>query len=67
MQLELEKAGGIPAGVNNYIAQIDRSNMTDAEYISRELDYNELFSLFVSKRKIRLLRHLYNLPAEQFK
>jgi hypothetical protein len=67
MQLELEKAGGVPAGVNNYIAQIERSNMTDAEYISRELDYNELFSLFVFRRKIRLLRHLYNLPAEQFK
>lgn len=64
MQLELDKAGGPPVAD---VSQIDRSNLTDAEYISRELDYNEMFCLFVSKRKIRLLRYLFNLPAQQFK
>ena len=64
MQLELDKAGGPPVAD---VSQIDRSNLTDAEYISHELDYNEMFCLFVSKRKIRLLRYLFNLPAQQFK
>jgi len=49
------------------VQELDRQNMTDAEYISRELDYNELFGLFVMRRKIRLLRYLFSLPAEQFK
>ncbi len=44
MQLELDKAGGPPVAD---VSQIDRSNLTDAEYISDELDYNEIFGLFV--------------------
>jgi hypothetical protein len=35
--------------------------------LSIELDYNEIFSCFVAKRKIRLLRHLFSLPPEHWK
>jgi hypothetical protein len=35
--------------------------------LSIELDYNELFSCFVKKRKIRLLRHLFSLSTAHWK
>jgi hypothetical protein len=32
-----------------------------------ELNYNQLFTHFASKRKITLLRYLFTLPSTQFK
>lgn len=40
MQLELDNAGGRPVAAQNYLKSINRGEMSDAEYISSELDYN---------------------------
>jgi hypothetical protein len=60
MQNEVEKIGGIP---------VERVNQqpTEREKICMELDYTQLFSLFVVKRKISLLRYLFSLPQHLFK
>ena len=46
--------------VANSARDIERSALTDYETLWLELDYKELFSLFVVKRKIGLLRFLFS-------
>jgi hypothetical protein len=48
------------------VKAIERSALTDYEMLWLELDYKELFSLFIAKRKIGLLRFLFSLPTSQF-
>ena len=41
-------------------------NEEDEQTIHDELDYSELFSLFITRRKIRLLRFLFSLESKHF-
>jgi len=48
--------------------EIDRSkDSAERQRLSMELNYNQLFTHFASKRKITLLRYLFTLPSTQFK
>jgi len=59
----LEILGGNSKIAANSAKDIERSALTDYELLWLELDYKELFSLFVIKRKIGLLRFIFSLPT----
>ena len=42
------------------------ANEEDEKTIHDELDYSELFSLFITRRKVRLLRFLFSLESKTF-
>jgi hypothetical protein len=66
LQNTLERVGGNNQVVANSAKSIEKSELTDYEILWLELDYKELFSLFVVKRKIGLLRFLFSLPMKDF-
>lgn len=66
MQNTLERVGGNNQVAANSAKSIEKSELTDYEILWLELDYKELFSLFVVKRKIGLLRFLFSLPMKDF-
>lgn len=51
--------------MQNSIEQLSAHNPLK-DIICKELDYIQLFSLFVQKRKINLLRFMFSLPTSQF-
>lgn len=66
LQNTLERVGGNNQVAANSAKSIEKSELTDYEILWLELDYKELFSLFVVKRKIGLLRFLFSLPMKDF-
>lgn len=66
LQNTLERVGGNNQVTANSAKSIEKSELTDYEILWLELDYKELFSLFVVKRKIGLLRFLFSLPMKDF-
>ena len=54
--------GDITAINRKILASVELSQLTELDLLVMELDYEQLFTLFISKRKITLLRFLFGLP-----